>query len=310
MTIATIGQVGLGTLGKEFVPRLKAQFGALAVHDRDPARVAEARQHGAAPAASAREVGERVDCVLLSLPDPDAVRAVLTGADGVFAGARVPRLVIDTTTSDPETARAMAALASARGAVFVEAPVSTPIHGVSGVEAARMGQATFIVGAPDEAAFQAAHAVLRPLAKHVFHVGPVGQGSAMKLVTNYVAGATRVALAEGLALAAAMGVPGARALDICRHAAAGSQTLEEFDRKYFKGDIEETSFSIDLRYKDFRLASELARQMGVPMFLNGVIVELYQMMRAQGLGGKDVNIIGPYMASLAGVDLEAGGRRA
>jgi 3-hydroxyisobutyrate dehydrogenase len=131
----------------------------------------------------------------------------------------------------------------------------------------------------------------------------------MKLVTNYVAGATRVALAEGLALAAAMGVPGGRALDICRHAAAGSQTLEEFDRKYFHGDIERTDFSIDLRYKDFRLTSELARQLGVPMFLNGVIVELYQMMRARGLGTKDINAVGPFVADLADVDLKAGGKK-
>lgn len=300
-----VGQIGLGSLGREFVPHLVRRRGSLTVFDLDAARVRAAQAQGAVGAASPRALAQRSDVILLSLPDPDAVRAVLSGDDGVLAGAAPGAMVVDTTTGDPASARAFFHASRERGVAFMEAPVSTPIAGKSGPDAARTGEATFLAGG-EPAAFERAGPILSCLGRHVFHVGPIGHGSAMKLVTNYIAGATRVALAEGLALAAAMGIPAERAVEYCRCAAAASQTLEEFAQKAFNGDLDETSFSIALRYKDFRLTSELARQEGVPMLLNGVIVELYQMMLARGMGQRDINNVVPFVAELAGRDVFAG----
>jgi 2-hydroxy-3-oxopropionate reductase len=251
----TIGQIGLGSVGRELAPRLLKAYGALTLHDRDAARAKALGNSGGKAVASAREVAAASDTVLLSLPDPVAVRAVLMGTDGILTDKKTRcTLVIDTTTSDPTTAREMEAAAKARGIAYVEAPISTPIAGMPGPAAARTGNATFLVGA-DASDFERAKAVLSHLGRHIFHVGAVGQGSAMKLVTNYIAGATRVAVAEGFALAAAMGIPCARTAEICRHAAAASQTLEEVIKQVIEGDLNEVNFSVDLRYKDFRLTS-------------------------------------------------------
>ncbi|MFO0997504.1 MAG: NAD(P)-dependent oxidoreductase [Alphaproteobacteria bacterium] len=308
MKTKAVGQIGLGSLGREFVPHLAEAFGALTVFDRDADRMAPLLSNRVKGAASSREVGASSDIVILSLPDPDAVRAVLLGPDGVLADGVRCTLIIDTTTSDPKTVREMAALAETRGIVYVEAPVSTPIAGAPGPVAARTGDATFLVGA-EPGAFAAVEAVLSCLGRHIFHVGPVGHGSAIKLVTNYIAGATRMAIAEGFALAASMGIPCARTAEICQKAAAASQTLEEVIAKVITGDLGEAGFSIDLRYKDFRLMSELGREMGVPMPIAAYCTEFYQMMRARGMGGMDMNNMVPFVAELSGVDIFKGGRK-
>jgi 3-hydroxyisobutyrate dehydrogenase-like beta-hydroxyacid dehydrogenase len=306
----SIGQIGLGSVGRELVPHLVKAYGTVTLHDRDASRAKAFGNSGGNSVASPRAVAQASDIVLLSLPDPAAVRAVLMGADGILADEKTRcGLIIDTTTSDPATAREMEATAKARGVAYVEAPISTPIAGMPGPAAARTGNATFLVGA-EPGDFERAKAVLSHLGRHIFHVGAVGQGSAMKLVTNYIAGATRVAIAEGFALAASMGIPCARTAEICRHAAAASQTLEEVITQVIEGDLNEVNFSVDLRYKDFRLTGELAREMGVPMPLNAYIVELYQMMRARGMGAMEMNNMVPFVAGLAGVDIFKGGKKA
>lgn len=306
----SIGQIGLGSVGRELVPNLVKAYGTVTIHDRDEARAKAFGNTGGTFAASPRAVAQASDTVLLSLPDPVAVRAVLLGTDGILTGDKTRcTLIIDTTTSDPATVREMEAAAKARGIAYVEAPISTPIAGMPGPAAARTGNATFLVGAaPGD--FERAKAVLSHLGRHIFHVGVVGQGAAMKLVTNYIAGATRVAIAEGFALAASMGIPCARTAEICRHAAAASQSLEEVIKQVIEGDLNEVNFSVDLRYKDFRLTGELAREMGVPMPINAYIVELYQMMRARGMGAMEMNNVVPFVAGLAGVDIFKGGKKA
>ncbi len=308
-----IGQIGLGSLGREFVPHLQKKFGFLTIFDRDPSRVAPLVSHDVKGARSSREVGRSSDVVLLCLPDPDAVRAVLLGPDGILGDSALTdgagcKLLIDCTTSDPKTAREMAGLAASHGIVYVEAPVSTPIAGASGPVAARTGDATFLVGA-EQGDLAAVEVVLSCLGRHIFHVGPVGHASAMKLVTNFIAGVTRIGIAEGFALAAAMGIPCARTAEICRKAAAASQTLEEVIASVIEGDLGKVSFSVDLRYKDFRLTSELAREMGVPMPVAAYATEFYQGMRARGMGGMEMNNMVPYFADLAGVDIYKGGRK-
>jgi 3-hydroxyisobutyrate dehydrogenase-like beta-hydroxyacid dehydrogenase len=174
---------------------------------------------------------------------------------------------------------------------------------VTGSETVRQGNGTFIVGAEEED-FARAEALLAPMARHIFHIGPVGRGSAMKLVTNYVAGATRIALAEGIALAAAMGIPAERTMEVCGKAAAASQTLDEAVARLTGDNPDGVGFAIDLRYKDFRLANELGRSLGVPMPLGGPIVELYQMVLAKGWGKRDINSIIAFVAEMAGVDID------
>ncbi|MBT5413194.1 MAG: NAD(P)-dependent oxidoreductase [Rhodospirillaceae bacterium] len=298
-----IGLVGYGTVGREIARHLIKAHGALSVVDSDLARGEEMRAAGATPVEDLAALAADCDAIVLSLPGPPAVRAVLDGPSGIIANANPGLLIVDTTSSDPATGTEMARRAKARGIAYVEAPISTPCPGVTGPDTIRQGDGTFIVGASEED-FPRAEALLRPMARYIYHIGPVGRGSAMKLVTNYVAGATRIALAEGIAIAAAMGIPATRTMEVCGNAAAASQTLDEVVARRTGDDPDGVGFAVDLRYKDFRLANELGRSLGVPMPLGGPIVELYQMMLAKGWAKRDINSIVPFIAEMAGVDID------
>ena len=303
MTKEKVGLIGFGSVGRELAVHLVKAYGALGVVDSDASRVDAMLAVGATPAADVAGLAAECDVILLSLPNPVAVRAVLDGPAGMIANAKRGLLIIDTTSSDPETGTEKARRAAKHGITYVEAPVSTPVAGATGPETVKQGAATFLVGAPKED-FPRIEAILKPMGRYVYHVGEIGQGSTMKLVTNYIAGATRVAIAEGVAVAAAMGIPAQRTMEICRNANAGSQSLEQAISRLTADDPEHVSFSIDLRYKDFRLANELARQVGVPMPMGAQIVELYQMMVAKGWGRRDINSIVAFMAEMAGVDTD------
>ena len=299
---AHIGQIGLGAVGIHFAERLHAWAGRLRVLDLDAAKVRAARGFGATAARSAKDLAARADIVLLSLPDPDAVRAVMLGEKGVLAGAAPGTLVIDTSTLDPWTSEAMHAAAAEKKVRYIDAPVSSGEPGFAGVDAARAGKFTFLVGGR-KADFRAARSVLETLGSRIYHLGPPGSGSVMKLVSNHIAGITTWAVAEGLALSAACGVPASEAMEVLGGTVAGSYVLADDVRPRVEAGDFEPGFSVDLYHKDLRLAWELGQGLGVPLIFNQLAMEMFQFMRSQGRGGRSQMDCVNYMAELAGVDL-------
>ena len=301
-TSRRIGQIGLGALGIHFARRLHAWAGHLRVLDLDAGKMRAARGFGATTARSARDLAARSDIVLLSLPDPDAVRAVMLGAQGVLAGARPGALVIDTSTLDPWTSEAMHAAAAEKKVGYLDAPVSSGEPGFAGAEAAKAGNFTFLVGGR-KADFKAARPVMEALGSRIHHLGPSGSGSVMKLVSNHIAGITTWAVAEGLALSAGCGVPASEAMEVLGGTVASSYVLEDDVRPRVEAGDFEPGFSTDLYHKDLRLAWELGQGVGVPLIFNQLAMEMFQFMRSQGRGGRSQIDCVNYMAELAGVDL-------
>ena len=302
MTEPSIGQIGLGALGLPFARRLKRRFGGLRVHDLRSARVRAARRFGATPVRSAKHLAARSDVVLLSLPNPDAVRQVMDGKNGVLAGAGPETLVIDTSTVDPWTSEAMHKAARAAEVRYLDAPVSSGEPGFAGVDAAKSGTFTFLVGGQRKD-FEAARVVLEVLGKRLEYLGPAGSGSVMKLVSNHIAGITTWAVAEGIALAAASGVPALEAMDVLGGTVAASYVLaDDVQPRVASGDFE-PGFSVDLYHKDLRLAAKLAQGLRVPLMFNQLAMEMFQLMRAQGRGGKSQMDCVNYLAELARVDI-------
>ncbi|MBT5414776.1 MAG: NAD(P)-dependent oxidoreductase [Rhodospirillaceae bacterium] len=304
-----IGQIGLGALGLPFARRLHKAFGALRVYDIKAKRVAAARRLGAAVARSPRDLAARCDLILLSLPDPAAVRAVMEGERGVLAGAKPGTVVIDTSTVDPWTSEAMAKAARARKIGYLDAPVTSGEPGFAGVEAAKSGTFTVLVGGR-KGDFHAARPVLDVLGKRVEYLGPSGSGSVMKLISNHIAGISTWAVAEGLALAAACGVPALRAMDVLGGTVAASYVMSDDVRPRVESGDFEPGFSVDLYHKDLRLTGELGRGLNVPLMFNQLAMEMFQLMRAQGRGGKSQMDCVNYMAELARVDIHAPPSRA
>ena len=156
------------------------------------------RIRSAAP--SAGDAVKGADVVITMLPAGPEVRSVYLGAEGLLAHARKDALLIDCSTIDVETARAVAAAAAEAGFDMLDAPVS---GGVAGADAATL---TFMVGG-EEAVFARARPILEAMGRTIVHAGPAGNGQAAKICNNMMLGVSMIAVCEAFSLAERLGLP-------------------------------------------------------------------------------------------------------
>lgn len=296
------GQIGVGALGHHFALKLHQTFEALTVFDIDAERMASLEGQGIELAHSAQEVAARSDVVVLSLPNPPAVEAVMCGEHGVLAGAAAHALVIDTSSIDPDTSRRMHAAAARCEVDYLEAPLTSAQPGSAGIDAARDGSFTVLAGG-ETADFERSRPVLELFGNRLLHLGPVGSGSVMKLISNQISGISYIAIAEGIALAAAAGFPAETTLDVLGQSVARSYAVDYDLGPRVRARDYSPSFTTDLMHKDQHLAAELARRLKVPMPLNALAVETYQVLRAKGRGGLQCIDVVNLVAETAGVDI-------
>lgn len=206
---------GVGLLGTAVARRLLAAGYVLRCCDRDPARVSAAT---ALPAHSAPGAARGAAAALLCLPSVRDSRMLLLGKAGVAALLAPGAVVADLATGTPEAARSLARGLAPLGIHYLDAPITT------GAPAVEAGAGAMVVGGSVAAVAQAAP-LLRAVAPDLLHAGGPGAGAAAKLVSNLVLGLNRLALAEGLVLAAALGLPPEQALAVLGAGGAASRVL-------------------------------------------------------------------------------------
>ena len=268
-----IGVIGLGLMGTALTERLLEHGCRVAVWNRTPDKAAPLLARGAEwsdnPLASC-------DRVIISLYTTDVVEAVLAQLN---AGLRAGKILIDTTTGEPEQTAALGARLAARGVRYLDAPIS------GSSEQTRRGEATVIVGG-ERSAFEACADLWRVMGAKVFHVGACGGAARMKLITNLVLGLNRAVLAEGLAFAEAIGVSPAAALEVMIGSNAYSKAMDVKGRKLVERD-----FSVQARLsqhlKDVRLILQAAAAAGVELPLTDTHRRLMEQAEAAGLGELD-----------------------
>ena len=297
-----IGLVGLGVIGQLYAGHLVRARGALVAYDLDPDHLQAGADIGATAAASAKAVAEACDVIVLALPNPPAVLAAMLGQEGVIAGARPGTLVIDASTVDPETSRRVYAAARDRGVDYLDAPVSGGATGGAGTDGARAATISFMVGGEADA-FERAKPTLAILGERWFYLGPSGMGSTVKLISNLMAGLHNLVASEAFVLGAAAGIEPETLLEVFDGTDAKSFWLTDYFAPRVRRHDFEPGFSVDLQYKDHRLASDLGRQLGVPLLFNDLAVGVYQAMRASGLGGQDLVESVRFLGGLAGTDI-------
>ena len=281
-----VGVIGLGAVGRELAIRLAAGTSALSVYDIDPDVIQSMQADGWSFANSPCDLARTCNCIVLSLPSPQAVREVMTGFNGILAGAAADSIVLDTSTIGPDTSREMAAAAAAANIGYLDAPVTCAVTSGGGVAAARCGELTFLVGGEAQH-LERVQPLLATLGRTIHHLGESGAGSTMKLITNHISGVATLAVAEGLALATAVGFEASRTLEVCRDTVASSYVLSEVVQARLGGIAGPASFSIDLMHKDHALAAALGETLGVALPLNNLVRELCAQMSADGYGQRD-----------------------
>jgi 3-hydroxyisobutyrate dehydrogenase len=205
--MATIGFVGLGNMGAPMAANLLKAGHQVSGFDIAAGRVEALAAKGGSVAASAAAAARAGEVVITMLPAGAQVRSVYLGEDGLLAHARKDALLIDCSTIDVETTRAVAAAAADAGFDMLDAPVS---GGVTGAEAATL---TFMVGG-EEAVFARAQPILAAIGRTIVHAGPAGNGQAAKICNNMILGVSMLAVCEAFSLAERLGLGAQTLFDI------------------------------------------------------------------------------------------------
>lgn len=291
----TVGLIGLGNAGSALASAFSGQV-TLAGHDANPARRDAVAELDLQWADSAGAVAELAETVLLSLPKPEASKAVVSELIGC---ARPPKLIVEASTVTPNTARELGALCDAAGIAFIDAAVG------SGVQAMAAGQVTWLVGGADNAVAQA-RPVLELISKTIHHLGPVGAGSGAKVVNNAVMHALMVVLIEAGAMAGKLGVPLDALADILGSADGVTRPLQHrFRERILNGDYE-GGMSVANARKDSMLALETAQDCGVPLFAMLAAHTPYEIAESQGMSDLDYAALAKLWEEWCGVDFSAG----
>ena len=274
-----IGLIGVGLVGMSLAKRFLERGYGLTVCDLDAERADLAVRLGAQAAASARQVGESCGRVVLSLPSSSEVEQVVCGEDGLLAGNRLPRLIVDTTTSDPLRCANVAERLSERGVSFLDATISGSSQEVLD------GGAVLMVGGDAEAVSRNRD-LLDCVGSKVYRMGPSGAGARTKLIVNLVLGLNRLALAEGLALAEKGGMDLSVVLDVLKDSAAYSRAM---DAKGISMAKQEFAPKARLRQhrKDVGLILEMGRREQARLPVSQLHEQLLGEAETRGWGDED-----------------------
>src|SRR5215470_15315053 len=298
-----VGFVGLGTMGAGMAANLQQAGYQLIVHDIRQDSAMPHLKAGAKWADSAKSLAAQSQVIFTSLPGPPEVEAVALGPNGLLEGMEKGNAWFDLTTNSPTLVRRIHQLCRDRSLHLLDAPVS------GGPQGAKSGRLAVWVGG-EKAMFDAHRQVLDAFSDAARYIGPIGAGSVAKLVHNCAGYAIQMALAEVFSMGIKGGVEPLALWEAVRTGASGRQrTFDRLHDRFLPNKYDPPSFALKLAHKDMRLATELGRELGVPMRLaNMAFAEMSEALN-RGWEGRDSR--SPMLLQLerAGLEVEADPKR-
>jgi len=294
----TVGFIGLGVMGAAMAANVRKAGFPLVVNDVRREAAEPVLQAGAQWAATAREVAERSDVVFTCLPTVAAIEAVTLGPGGVLDGIRPGAALFEMSTNSIELAKRMHAAFAERGAHMLDAPIS------GGAGGAQRGRLAIWVGG-DAEAYRRFEPVLLAIGDHPVHVGAPGSGLVTKLVHNCTSQATQAAIAEIFTLGVKAG---AEPLALWRAIRQGSigrrRTFDGLIDEFLPAAYEPAHAALRIVWKDTLLATELGRELGVPMpFSNLAFAQIQEAMN-RGWSERDCRSVMLLPQEKAGVSIQ------
>lgn len=279
--MSTIAFIGLGNMGGGMAANLVKAGHKVRAFDLSKEAVERAVKAGCLAATSTLDALVGAEVVVTMLPAGQHVRGLYLGEDGIIANVQADALLIDSSTIDVDSARAVIAAADERNLKMVDAPVS------GGVAAATAGTLTFMVGG-SKSAFVAAAIYLEAMGKNVFHAGEAGNGQVAKVCNNMLLGVSMIGTCEAFALAEKLGLDAQTFYDISSTASGQNWSMTSYcpapgpvssapsNRDYQPG------FSAAMMLKDLRLAQQAAGAAKASTPLGAQAEALYALMEAAG----------------------------
>jgi 3-hydroxyisobutyrate dehydrogenase len=282
--MARIAFIGLGNMGLPMAKNLLAAGHELTGFDLVSSVLQELTKAGGTATPSANEALSGAEVVITMLPEGSHVRDVY--GSSVIPGASAGALLIDCSTIDVASARAVASNAAEAGFEMIDAPVS---GGTGGAEA---GTLTFMVGGPD-LAFARAKPYLDSMGKNIVHTGGAGNGQAAKICNNMILGISMIAVCESFSMAKKLGLDAQKLFDVTSTSSSQCWAMTTYlpvpgpvpsspaNRDYQAG------FTAAMMAKDMNLAQEAARSMDHDAQLGAHALEMYRKFLEGGNGSLD-----------------------
>ncbi|MBL6929643.1 MAG: NAD(P)-dependent oxidoreductase [Rhodospirillales bacterium] len=288
-----IGLIGAGLMGKGIGKTLLEKGFPVAVFahtNRGP--IDDLIERGATEVATIAELAAASQVIITCLPSIPSVHAVFEGPDGILENAASGTAIIDTTTSDPELTKVLAAQAAEKGLHLVDAPL------LGGPKMTWEGTISIVVGG-DDAAMKVCQNVLDSFAAAVFHAGGPGSGHTAKLINNAVTLTNSAILYESFTVAQKMGVDLDTLYKVMDASMASSKRLHVIAPALKKNDHTKT-FAVSTATKDVVLYSGMTTALGVPSLVGDATRALYQLACGMGYGEENVTRIATALAKLGG----------
>ena len=278
-----VGFIGVGHMGGPMCRNIIKGGHDVLVHDLAEASVKACVEVGGIAAGSIAEAASQVEVVMTSLPMPKDVEAVALGPSGIGENARPGTIYVDLSTNSPAMMRKIAAELATKDIPTLDGPVS------GGVAGAEKGTIAIMVGG-DKAMFDRCMPVFNSFGENVIHTGELGSGCVAKICNNMVAFTNMMAGAEGLMLGVAAGVDPAILDQVIRNSSGNSMSYRGVAKAALERDFK-PAFTVDLAYKDLRLALELADELDMPLLLGPQVHNVMRMVRSKDGGGENITAV-------------------
>ncbi len=297
-----IGFIGVGLMGHGMARNIVDKGWPLTVlGHRKREAVEDLKARGAQEAASARDLAERSDVVVLCVTGSPQVESLMSGADGIMAGAALrstgqPLLVIDCSTSEPAVTMRLAASLASQNVTLIDAPLSrTP-------KEAWDGQLDVMVGG-DEAAVTRARPVLDAFAGRIVPTGPVGTGHTMKLLNNFLSMGYAAIYAEALMIGAKAGLKPAVFDGVVSGGRMDCGFYQTFRRYVIERDPNAHRFTLENGLKDVTYLAGLAQALGAANPVGASVRNVFASAVGAGHGQEYVPSLTDFVAAANGTSL-------
>jgi len=290
-----IGFIGLGIMGKPMAKNLIKAGHELIVYDIIKDNIDNLVAAGAKPASSAKEVAEQCPIIITMLPNSPHVKEAVMGKNGVLEGAKPGTILIDMSSIAPLASQEICKACEEKGIKMIDAPVS------GGEPKAIDGTLAIMVGG-DRAVYEQVYDILMVMGSSAVYCGDIGAGNTTKLANQVVVALNIAAVSEAFMLATKAGVDPKLVFEAIKGGLAGSTVMNAKAPMIMEGNYE-PGFKIDLHIKDLNNVLETGHNVGAPLPLTASVMEILQVLHADGYGQKDHSAIAKYYEKLANTEI-------
>ncbi len=295
----SVGFIGLGNVGAKLAGTLLRNKVDLTIRDLDKSAAQPLLDAGAKWADSPKALAENCDIIITCLPSPAISAAVMEAEDGILAGMREGMIWAEMSTTDEGEVKRLGAIVQERGGHAVDCPVSGGCH------RAATGNIAIFAGC-ERAVFEEMLPYLTKMGRRVLHTGALGSASVLKVVTNYLATANLVSVAEALTTCKAAGMDLNTSFEAIK-ISSGNSFVHETESQVILNGSRDINFTMDLVLKDIGLFDEVAKRAGLDLELSPLLVKLFkEAIDKYGPRELSPNIIKRYEEP-AGLDVTAPG---